>query len=246
MSRLHRAMRFTRHWHARCGVLVSIFFLTLATTGVALNHTEALNLSRKPVSAPWLMHWYGVKAESAPPAYPLGQGYFAGNAQHWVMDGKILPVAPEAVVGAVEAGGVRYLASASALYLYQPDGTLIEKLPASALPGTPIGRIGAAEGGVLIAAPRGVYASEDGLDWRPADAQAAVWSQSRPLPVNMQAHVNRLFAPSLPLERILLDLHSGRIFGRYGPLLMDLAALMLMVLSLSGVWIYLRSLKKKH
>lgn len=246
MSRLHRAIRFTRHWHARCGVLVSIFFLTLAVTGVALNHTEALNLARTQVSASWLMRWYGIKAEPAPQGYLFEQGYFAGNAQHWIMDGKPLPVVPEPAIGAVEAGGVRYLATASALYLYQPDGTLIEKLTAAALPDAPIGRIGAAQGSVLIDTPHGIYASEDGLDWRPAGAQAAVWSFPQALPVRVQARVAHLFSPSLPLERVLLDLHSGRIFGRYGPLLMDLAALMLMVLSLSGVWIYLRSLKKKH
>ncbi|MDP3677938.1 MAG: hypothetical protein Q8R23_02450, partial [Methylotenera sp.] len=57
--------------------------------------------------------------------------------------------------------------------------------------------------------------------------------------------LNKAFSPSLPLERIVLDLHSGRIFGRYGPLLMDVAALVLIVLSFSGVWIYLRTVRRQ-
>lgn len=246
MSRMHRVMRFTRHWHARCGVLVSLFFLTLAVTGIALNHTEALDLARTQVGASWLMRWYGIKAEPAPQGYLFERGYFVGNAQHWVMDGKPLPVVPEPTVGAVEAGGVRYLATASALYLYQPDGTLIEKLVDSALPDAPISRVGLEQGSVLIESPHGIFASEDGIDWRPIGAEHAIWAHPQPLPANLAAQASRLFSPSLPLERVLLDVHSGRIFGRYGPLLMDLAALILMVLSLSGVWIYLRSLKKKH
>lgn len=246
MSRLTRAIRFARHWHARCGVLLSLFLLLLAVSGLALNHTETLQLAHTQVSAPWLMRWYGVKAEAVPPGYRLGQGYFVGSRQRWVMDGRVLPVAPEPVVGAVEAGGVRYLATTGALYLYQPDGTLIEKQSGSALPAAPITRIGAAETQVLVEAAGAVYASEDGLDWQPVPAAPAAWAAPQPLPSALQRQAAHLFAPSLPLERILLDLHSGRIFGRYGPLLMDLAALVLIVLSLSGVWIYLRSLKKKH
>jgi uncharacterized iron-regulated membrane protein len=67
-----------------------------------------------------------------------------------------------------------------------------------------------------------------------------------PWPADVGARVAVHFAPSLPLERVLLDVHSGRIFGRYGPLAMDLAALALAVLALSGIWIYLRTLRRRH
>ena len=41
-------------------------------------------------------------------------------------------------------------------------------------------------------------------------------------------------------ERIVLDLHSGRIAGDIGVLIMDLAALFLGYLALSGAWLYWR------
>ncbi|MBL1432554.1 MAG: hypothetical protein COB94_003805 [Gammaproteobacteria bacterium] len=41
-------------------------------------------------------------------------------------------------------------------------------------------------------------------------------------------------------ERMLLDLHSGRVFGRYGIYVMDFAAIGLLVLSCTGLWIWLR------
>jgi uncharacterized iron-regulated membrane protein len=44
----------------------------------------------------------------------------------------------------------------------------------------------------------------------------------------------------LPLERLLLDLHSGRFFGSAGPWIMDAAAVLLVLLALSGTWIWLR------
>ncbi len=37
------------------------------------------------------------------------------------------------------------------------------------------------------------------------------------------------------VERLLLDLHSGRILGKTGRLIMDVVAVLLIVLSLSGI-----------
>ncbi len=39
----------------------------------------------------------------------------------------------------------------------------------------------------------------------------------------------------LSAERILLDVHSGRILGRYGPWLMDGAAILLLILAATGL-----------
>jgi len=44
----------------------------------------------------------------------------------------------------------------------------------------------------------------------------------------------------LPVERVLLDLHSGRFFGRFGPWIFDTIAVLLILLALSGTWIWLK------
>lgn len=245
MSHLTRAIRFVRHWHARAGVLAALFFLFLAATGVALNHTDALQLASKQVGAGWLMHWYGVKSEAPAQGYLFEQGYFVGNREHWVMDGRDLPPSPEPVLGAAEVAGMRYLATASMIHIYLPDGSLVDRLTGSALPAAPVSRLGQKDGTLLVQTPQGIFVSEDGLDWRPDAAEGVTWSQPQPLPADVGARVAAHFAPSLPLERVLLDVHSGRIFGRYGPLAMDLAALALAALALSGIWIYLRTIRRK-
>lgn len=38
-----------------------------------------------------------------------------------------------------------------------------------------------------------------------------------------------------------MDLHSGRIFGRWGPWAVDLVALVLIALGLSGTWMHWRA-----
>jgi uncharacterized iron-regulated membrane protein len=245
MSRTTRLIRFTRHWHARAGVLAALFFLLLALTGLALNHTDGLELAKKRVGTSWLMHWYGLKTETPAQGYLFEGGYFIGVPHHWVMDGHDIAATPEPVVGAVEVTGIRYLATSSALYVYQQDGSLVERLTGSALPATPIDHVGRVGELLLVQTAQGIFSSEDGLSWKPHEAKSVAWSRQQPLPDDVRRQIEPLFAPALPLERILLDIHSGRIFGRYGPMLMDLAALVLMVLSLSGIWIYLRSIRKR-
>mgnify|MGYP006981145103 CR=1 FL=1 len=50
----------------------------------------------------------------------------------------------------------------------------------------------------------------------------------------------------LTLERIILDAHSGRIFGLFGVLFMDAVAILLILLSLSGVYIWIRYARAKR
>lgn len=231
-------MRLTRYWHARLGVFASLLFLILVITGVMLNHTEALKLDQRPVAASWLMGWYGLENQTPEQGYRLGQGYLVSQSGRWFMDGHLLGKDLPAPVGALEIGGIRYIASPEQLALYQSDGQRVDQLDSSALPATPLTALGQSGKSVLIRSPKGVFASTDGgLNWQ-AYQGTARWSQPEPLPAGLRQQLAPAFAPHLPLERIMLDLHSERIFGRFGPWLMDLAALILLGLSLSGAWIF--------
>ena len=46
----------------------------------------------------------------------------------------------------------------------------------------------------------------------------------------------------LTLERVLLDIHAGRIPGATGVFLVDAAALLFLVLAISGLWLWARHL----
>ena len=47
-------------------------------------------------------------------------------------------------------------------------------------------------------------------------------------------------------ERVILDAHSGRLFGNIGVIFMDIVAIMLILLSISGIYIWLRYAKSKR
>jgi len=86
-------------------------------------------------------------------------------------------------------------------------------------------------------------ADRDFLKWERFDAgsEGIRWAQSgqpdSQLTALLQAHYRE---EVLPMERVILDLHSGRFFGRAGPWVFDIAALLLILLALSGTWIWLR------
>jgi len=85
-------------------------------------------------------------------------------------------------------------------------------------------------------------ADADMVDWDrfPADVKTNVtWSKAQRLPEaqrNLLDH--ELRGGGLPLYRILLDVHSGRIFSDFGRYVMDGAAVLLIVLSITGLWIW--------
>ena len=89
-----------------------------------------------------------------------------------------------------------------------------------------------------------MLASTDGLAWQKIGASSLAWTSPESLPEEVKLQMAVMLAPGLPLQRILLDVHSGRIFGRYGPWVVDLAAIAMLMLGLSGVWIYWRSIKQ--
>jgi len=69
--RRRRLVGYLWHWHRRVGVVVAIFAVLLAVTGIVLNHTAQLGLDRSFVPWPWLMKVYGDDSSDLP-AFQLG------------------------------------------------------------------------------------------------------------------------------------------------------------------------------
>jgi hypothetical protein len=234
-------MHRLRQWHRWIGIVAALEFLILLVTGLILNHNQALKLDSYRVASPWLMRWYGLRSQTPADGFLFMTSYLTWNDEKWVMDGRVIAKNMLQPVGAVEVNGIRYVATAAGLYLYLPQGQLVDKIEKKELPAIPIRNIGTAYGKIVLKTPVGSYASLDGLTWRKMEAAEVNWAARKPLPPDILKEQSQLFAPTLSLERILTDLHSGLIFGRFGPLVADLSAAALLALLLSGVWMYRRS-----
>jgi hypothetical protein len=241
----HALARFIRRWHARLGVTAALFFIVLIVTGLMLNHDDRLGLAQRSIQSPALARWYGLPAAKLLAVYDA-DGRFIATPAVWLYRDHALPDSGGAVVGVVHTTTALAVATTQSLRLYTPGGEKIDTLSGSALPQPGLLGLGQLAGEIAIRTPQSSYASADGMTWRAISGEGVSWSRARPVDTEARASVAQQLTPALPLERVVLDLHSGRLFGRYGPLLTDAAALILLALSLSGLWIQLRSWQQKR
>lgn len=246
MSRAPLAARLLRRWHKRLGLVAAAFFAFLALTGLILNHGDSLDLDSTRVGAPWLMAWYGLKPALPEQCFLQEEGAFCWQGDTWVLAGRRLKAGSGEPVGAVRIGDLTWVATADAIHLYDPEGRAVDKIERELLPAVPIRRIGVHDGQLAANIGPAVYASADGITWeRLAGDGAVAWSRLKPLRPDQQRELAPLFAPSLPLQRIVADFHSGRIFGHYGVFVTDALAVFLFILAGSGLWLHFGNRSKK-
>lgn len=245
MNRRLHLLLLLRRWHGRIGVAAAVFFLFLATTGIALNHTAKLRLGAYHVHAPWLARWYGLKVENPAQGFAAKGALLVGANGAWLLNNKVIAENVPPPLGAVESAGILYIAARDKLYLYSTDGLLVEKIAGAALPALPLLAIGTAHSRLMLQTASGIYSSTDGLDWKKAFPAGVIWSRPVAIPSHEQARIATLLAPGISAETLLLDIHSGRVLGTWGPLLVDVVALILIGLGISGGIVFIR-LHRRH
>lgn len=229
-------------WHRRLGALVAVVVLLLALTGIALNHTEALRLDERHVEAGWLLDWYGVEPPGAGFGFVAGAHRVTLLGDHLYADRRLLGEGFGALHGAVALDGLLAIAVDGDVLLLTDDLELVERLDRySGLPPGPRGIGVTPQGGLAVRSEGGLWLADEALlSWRSvAERTDIAWATPTPPPAPLLADLRADFrARMLTWERALLDLHSGRLFGRFGPLVMDLAALFMVVLAVSGFWLW--------
>ena len=233
-------LRFLRRWHARIGFATVLFFLVLAVTGFVLNHVGDLGLDARYLHAAWLARWYGLKLEPPREAFRSARHALVAANGRWLFDGRLSGEKFPHPVGLVELPGMVAVASGAALYVYREDGELIDRLERGALPGVPVYAIGTSARKLVLRTASGIFSSADALSWKPVRRQQVEWSAPAELSAAELLNYEEALAPGVSMQQILLDLHSGRFAGRYGPLVVDFLAVLLAVLSLSGAWLFLK------
>ena len=231
-------IRLIRYWHARTGVFAALLLLLNAATGIALNHTNGLNLEHRQIRTPWLMHWYGFRNSAHVSIWQTNSNKISVVDQQLLINRQIVSAHYPQIVGVGEQAGLLYVATEQTLDVYLPNGRLVEHLDSIHLPALPIMHLGVIEQELVMKTAQGNYIADENLQWHPSTAPFEQWSNSRSATEQEINDAASIAGAHLSLERIILDLHSGRILGKYGPLLMDVAAIALILLSISGLWAY--------
>ena len=141
----------------------------------------------------------------------------------------------------IEINDLLIVAYDGKLTLLTSDGEIVETLSGEV--GVPSGMqsLGYDEQGfVLIKAAHGYYqVNIDELEWKEFDYLEGSWSKETNIPEHLKNNLYSKYRGSgLPLERVLLDFHSGRILGNWGVYLFDFIALLFVSLAISGIWMW--------
>ena len=230
--------RFIYKLHRYIGLLSAIVLTMLAVTGIALNHTEDLQLDSQMIQSPSILDWYGIKPPENPPSFPTQNHWLTQLKQKIYFDQTLLMENQEPLLGAVETDQFIVAAFDHSLLLLSHTGELIEQMPFDSIESIGLNQ----QQAVIIESAKAYSLSDDGLiSWQAYKPQQVKWSSSQTPPGNtLKALQHDFLASILPIERVLLDIHSGRFFGSAGVIIVDISGIFLIVLAFSGCAIWLK------
>lgn len=233
-----KQQRFRRR-HRWLGKSIVVFIVFLAISGIVLNHGDDMGLDSRYVSWPWLLDAYGLEVPEPAASYLAGGRRATMLGERLFLDDREADVSVTRLTGMVAVNPLLVIGDQNRVHVFLETGELVETIDLRAdLPGA-IDRVGVAGDRVVI--------ESGGLPWR-ADADAAffepwtpqgkdiAWSDASPPDSDEIAALARAYrGRGVTVERVLLDLHSGRIFGLVGKILVDFIAVVLIILSVSGL-----------
>ena len=233
-----------RRLHRSFGVGAAAFVIFMVLSGLAINHTNALGLDQRHVSQSVLLSWYGLDGPEQIHSFAVGNDWLSFAGSQLYLNGATVSTILNGV-GAVSSGDMLIAAGGDELLLLDLDGNLIERLPWD-IPGAgPIESIGSlADGTVVLKSANQLWlADSELLNWKQNDnvTESPSWSSAGSAPQVFEHAITRQYrGDGLSLERLLLDFHSGRVFGPMGVFVYDLLALTVGFLAISGLAFWVR------
>lgn len=241
-------------FHRWSGLFSLIILVMLSVTGILLNHTEEFALDSSYIDNQWLLKWYGISIPEHTYYLRLDTNTVAQVGQQVYFNDVRLPDETSTLTAAYSTADFIVVVMQKALYLLTADGELIEKMTSDMNLPIPITHIFYSSSAMMpnkyfFQVNNKYYVSEDGfLSWRQTDI-----ADNRLKPVKIQAvseqtkiyYQKKFLGNKLKLERFIQDLHSGRLFSGSGVYFMDFIAFLLILMALSGFWIWFRRYRKK-
>ncbi len=232
--------RKLRALHRTMGAIIAIFVLLLAITGVMLNHTSDLELDQRYLTWEWLLDHYGVADVKPDVVYLLDQHAISQFGSQVFIDAVPVINSQSPILGGIVIDNLMVLATESELILFSHEGEFIERMSAAA--GIPplIQNIGLFHGEPVLQTRNGMWRSDFMLDqWESISLQGIGWSVPQAMPDNVKFALMEYFhGKGISVERLVLDIHNGHILKKIGPWLVDLVGLLLIFISLSGLWMW--------
>ncbi|MEN8129506.1 MAG: PepSY domain-containing protein [Pseudomonadota bacterium] len=243
-----RRFRSLYLWHRYLGLVAALLVVCLAVTGVLVQHAQYFGLQSNYAENQILLQWYGLTPNPVT-SYPTPKHWLSHSGETIYLNNNPLEGKYTGLLGAVESGLLLIAITEDSVLLLTHEGDLVEDIGVEdGLPEPPQGIAYRKPQGVILQG-RNVFwhPDHDWLNWHPYKGPSPEWSQPRTTPAALLAEIQQHnLSHELSWERVLLDLHSGRLLGEYGTFVMDLAALAMLLLAGSGTVIWLQRRPSKR
>ncbi|MDB9751826.1 PepSY domain-containing protein [Gammaproteobacteria bacterium] len=228
-------------WHKKFGVFAALFVICIVISGVAINHSEQLELNKKFIKTEWLLDFYQINPATEPIAFNANGSWATQVGERVYFDNIEISKDVEKLVGIISNNETYTIAYDGQLKIITKDGGIIEHLTGAA--GVPAGmkEIGQDENDdIVIKAAHGYYhVNINDLEWKEYGYLEAVWSVESVIPTKLYDDLLQQYRGSgLTIEKLLMDIHSGRFAGTWGIYFVDLIAILMLILSCTGVWMW--------
>lgn len=212
-----RWLRILARWHRRIALVVCVWLVVLAASGLLINHAHDLGLDSRSPGSTLQRLLYGIERD--------GEEFCSAAAGLGPQCAEVFARLP------LPAGEL--LVGRNTLFLIDQQGGLVEKLAAAQL------GLGDLEAALLSGsavylrdASQTVRTDEELLDSQVVDAAAIADLQGRPWQVRAGS------GETISWERLLLDLHAARFIGPLAKGFTDLMGGLILLLALSGLWLW--------
>ncbi len=238
-------------WHRHLGVVAALFAVMLSITGLLLNHTDTLQLGSRFIGNRFLLDWYGVAPPATIRSFAAGSVYINQIEDRLFFDAQPIHAQQGMLVGATRSDDLLIIAMEQALLLYSVKGELIEQLSSTTGLPIPINRIGMdPQSRLILQSNDKLYQADKQLLHFHGSMESPdniLWSTPVQAPYSLNALLTQNYRGNIiSVERFLLDLHSGRLLGKLGIVIIDLAGLALLALALSGLFLWHQQYKKRQ
>ena len=239
--RLRKQLIINLRWHRRLGLSVFVFVIFLALSGIALNHTSTLKLGDIRLNSGWLLGWYGLAMEDMP-AYNASGNWLYSSDAHLYFNREQLTSCPE-LLSATHSELFIAALCPGRLLLLTSDGQLIDSLDESRGLPTNIDSLHSTANKLLAGNSLNSWQIDPDSFQVTALARGVTATPLERLPDELAAQIN---SSSVSLETVILDLHSGRFFGGFGVFVVDLVGLLIVALSVTGLWSWVNHQKLRR
>lgn len=223
-------------WHRRTGIAAVIIMLIVAVTGILLNHTGGLGLAKRSVDQRWLLATYGIASPTYTSFQLTDDWISTDEKQQLYRNDQYLSECRGHLKGVALLDNGFAVACEQELIIFDDQAQVLDRVSAVYGLPVPVVQIGRCDIQLCLATAERVFRFDSvQLSFMPLVDSEIVWSKPASLPVRIRIQLlDKHQGQGLTWERVLLDLHSGRLFGNVGVWVFDLAALLLFFLSVSG------------